>query len=513
LKKTVRHSGSTPPAEQQVSRWRLAGLMTIAAVATGSGIAVSGAEALRTDEAWAVLVVKQLLAGERLYTDSFAGVTPLAFYLQAAIGSAWENSVLALRATVLALSVCIACATLLAGRQARFGKATMAVLTLLVVAFPLPWHFSVYSAWAVLFSLLALAALLTAESERRDVWLVAGAICCGLSIASKHNVGLFTTMVYAVGMFVQGTSSQRVRWALPLAIAVPVALALAPTMVSGALPDFWQQAVANKGVYVREASLPLQYYVNFTPIGEIRANGWVMGLRQWVSALPYLLPVLFVVLLAVAAVRRNRVDRTTWVLSLFGCAGLLGMYPRPDPDHLSIAIPALLLAITALVRRWPWLSSLQRRWISWACMIGVIALGMTRARGGLPPVDSVPSGLPSELHGLSISEASADSLRAIQTTLREASAGEPLLILRADAPSMYLISGVANPTRFDYPLVSPFGRNGQQEVIQSIEAGQIRRVCLQREAWAAMEPVELTQAVRRLLSRTSTVLMCDVYSQ
>jgi hypothetical protein len=85
-----------------------------------------------------------------------------------------------------------------------------------------------------------------------------------------------------------------------------------------------------------------------------------------------------------------------------------------------------------------------------------------------------------------------------------------VLLLLPDAGFRYLTTGLQNPTPFDFPLVTTFGRNLQRRVIDSIASDQIRQVCLGR-SWFGLEPTQLVNYVRANMRARSQLGFCTLY--
>ena len=89
---------------------------------------------------------------------------------------------------------------------------------------------------------------------------------------------------------------------------------------------------------------------------------------------------------------------------------------------------------------------------------------------------------------------------------------DDLLLLVPDAGFRYLITGLRNPTAFDFPFVTTFGRNGQQSVIESVSSGRIKQVCLTGH-WFGLEPTRLVHYVRTTMQPTQRLDFCTLYSE
>jgi hypothetical protein len=70
-------------------------------------------------------------------------------------------------------------------------------------------------------------------------------------------------------------------------------------------------------------------------------------------------------------------------------------------------------------------------------------------------------------------------------------------LLMPSASFYYLLAGLDDPTRFDYPLVDIFGRFGQEEVIGEIRRGAVRHVCVGSfVTYRGLQPRTLMRYVR-----------------
>jgi hypothetical protein len=107
-----------------------------------------------------------------------------------------------------------------------------------------------------------------------------------------------------------------------------------------------------------------------------------------------------------------------------------------------------------------------------------------------------------------------DFLQAVRVqteSLAEITGSEPVFILHPSASLYYLLTGVQNPTPFDYPIVSAFGCNGQAEVIAAIEQQRVGYVCMGSLGSYALKPARLESYVQEHMEPIRDVGFCTLY--
>jgi hypothetical protein len=193
---------------------------------------------------------------------------------------------------------------------------------------------------------------------------------------------------------------------------------------------------------------------------------------------------------AVVAVRQAP---TLGVVLALTAVSLAGVLPRADPEHVrpsaSIALTALLLALEP----WPVAAGAVAAGLGVANAVALVAdLGR--------PAPVVPVAVPG-LDGLAAVSPVTPAALAAGRTIEEVTGGR-VLVLRGDAAQWYLALGLRNPTAYDYPLASTFGRRGQQDVADRLTRGDVE--------WCVFAPIEagaLTPSVlhRAVLERMEPV--------
>jgi hypothetical protein len=88
-----------------------------------------------------------------------------------------------------------------------------------------------------------------------------------------------------------------------------------------------------------------------------------------------------------------------------------------------------------------------------------------------------------------------------ETLAEEARAGRRPFVCAHQAGFWQLVSGIPNPTPFDYTMNASFGPTGQAAVIAAIVDGRIGVVWLDPDMPRAMRPTELEDYIRSHLVR------------
>lgn len=488
-------------------------------VLAAAGLLALSRSILSADEAWFLQVVQRVTSGEVLYRDVFFGVTPLSVDLLVPLAWAWGPEVWLVRAAMVACVAAIAllCSVIarLLGSDREFSWLLSAALLLL--AFPVP--VAPYAPLATLFLLAALAAVLAWEATARPSWraLVLAGVACGMGFASKQNIGLYT--LAAVLLVVVSSRAQPGETAQGRMPASGVVLAsfllssvlfLLPVWWSGALPAFLDYGILNKVTYLRRAGV--SYFEGLrTLAGLLRSDPLSSRL---VANAAYLLPPLAWLALAWSARRGSSADqRRTVIVAVFCAAATVGLFPRADEVHLAYMMPVFLLVLAFVWDR-PGLGRTRRGRLAHAgagsVLVALLVLRICRPLIGLATGAAGFSALP-HFRGIVTPTATLETLRVQSQRLRNAG-GDEVFLLSSKAGFYYLASGLRNPTPFDYPLVTAFGRQGEAEVVAAIRAGRISRVCVDPQVLRSpMRPPLLGAFVESEMTLTSDEGFCAMY--
>jgi hypothetical protein len=88
---------------------------------------------------------------------------------------------------------------------------------------------------------------------------------------------------------------------------------------------------------------------------------------------------------------------------------------------------------------------------------------------------------------------------------------KPVFIINPRASYYYFLSGVNNPTRYDYPVEAVFGDHGQEDVIEAINQNQLRYVCLAPLESFTMKPALLGDYVQKSMNDVRNLDFCKLY--
>jgi hypothetical protein len=280
----------------------------------------------------------------------------------------------------------------------------------------------------------------------------------------------------------------------------------------GALAAFVDQGFTGKRNYLEHA--PISYGDGLRALAT--ALHAVEDARSLATVFPlhaFLLAPAVALLGAVALLRAHGASRRELlVLALFVVASFATVFPRADHGHLMHAVLALLVLGACA---WDHVRTALRARAATAIEVAVglwIAAGLgiafLHAAGPVVRRELVWSTLP-RLGGALIARETQETV-AEQAPAMVAALGPEAFLVSPRAGFWYLVTGVRNPTPWDWPGVTSMGTLGQDEAIARIARREIARVCLDTREWG-LNPRRLEQAVGTHMERVRPLGPCVLY--
>jgi hypothetical protein len=511
--------------------WVAGGLLLFA-----FGYYVTIARGINTaDESWFLQVVHRVTSGEILYREVFFGVTPLSIYLTATLTTLFGTENLVVKGIV---SLCFATTVLITRRIVwQLGSTQsvnlLMVLALLVYTRPLPN--AVYTPLAYLFFLGCFSVILlwrervctqdSNGSEPRQPYglLAIAGILAGLCFATKQNLGLYALAAVLVVVFLIYRRKQcAVKGLLtPLFLVLVVFIfsslvVLLPVWFSGGTWQLLDYGFTNRVNFVR--MVQVSYFDGQHPLDILpRAVESFGGFMQFYWQVRFLLPPLTLAVLLFVWLRSRAEEREMlFTAILFISAGLLGAFPIADSYHLTYAIPLLLVGLSHAWSRIKasiapsYVRTIHAVVFAWfgAGLCFILVNPFVKIASGDYQTSTLPHFRGAFIQG-SQEAAVNEHVKAFK---EEAGGDSEILILSQEAGFYYLVAGLKNPTPFDYPWLTTFGRHGLEEVLTSLSAKRIRTVCLEYQ-WSSSPwaPEPLVRFVREEMVRGKDLGFCIIY--
>jgi 4-amino-4-deoxy-L-arabinose transferase-like glycosyltransferase len=485
------------------------------------------------DHNWFLLVAHRLLSGDVLYRDVWFVATPLSMYVTAALAAVFGTEVLVIKALMALLFALTVLLTWRIARQLDLSRlATWLLVGILLVYYPswMPGYNVPYTPMGYMFLLATLSAVLDWRAcplGRAPAWrsplLIAG-ICAGLGFVSKQNLGVYALAALCLSVLAVdlGTwvSAPRLG-AAAVAIAstcLTAGLILLPVLLTGSGTKLLDYGFLSQGTYVGHAQITYtSQLATWLDLASDAVSLRSLGSFFWQSQ--FVLPFLaFAGLLWAWAREDGGQRRLAAILLLFVGAAFVGVFPRVDINHMVCAVPTLLLGLA-------WATSHVRlltnpRWGSLARTVLLVATGLWLTYHAFGSVRWMASGLRSgryqfapwpRFRGVFLrSDFVADTDVQAQV-LRDSVRGDDTFILSLPAAFYYHVTGLRNPTPFDFPLSTAFGLHGQEEVIEAIEQGQVCWVCVSPLGTHAFAPVRLERFVLAHMEQVRETGWCTLY--
>jgi hypothetical protein len=184
------------------------------------------------------------------------------------------------------------------------------------------------------------------------------------------------------------------------------------------------------------------------------------------------------------------------------------MFPRADWIHALHAMPVAMLACAVAWQRLS--ASVPARIVVATRTAAALALLVALRRQAHPPLSDLAGGdvrWSSRPHHRGVLEPTEprDGLDELAAALVEdARRGRSPFVLAGQAGRLWLVTGHENPLPYDYPLVSAFGRTGEEQAVGAVEDGRIRVVFVDTHMPDSLVPKRLLACVHARLVRDGT---------
>lgn len=475
-------------------------------------------------EGWFLQVVNRVVSGDRIYKDVAYGAGPLPVFIVAALTALLGVNVCVLKfAVACAYAVCLylGCQLLRMAGIPPVVQFCYVGLTLAVAPTPLSPGYQVMAAAFSMGAIVVVAAGYRKGWNPVAVATLAG-LQAGLATACKQNVGAYA-LVAILGLIVVWAKPARraVRERLSLAAvtlgawAAAMGVVLAPVLLRGAAGEMLEFTVANKGVYLREARIPLK--------AGLAEFGKALVETRSLQAIPDLfeksaflfVPLSLLALAAGVLARKGSGGRTGAAIAVVSLVALMSVFPRADLIHVQYAMPGLLAAlfwgVYSVVRSRPFLTiSSAVCWYGGAgCVACVAALALTMPALGLVNGELCVWRAPG-FEGPLVPHRQAKRLEKCREWLRDKTQGQRAFILSPRAGFWYVTTGLRNPTRYDFPNTTELSRRGTDEVMAYI--GNTRATVIVEPVASPLFPRHVEAEVRRRLRSAGRCGSLELFS-
>ncbi|MCA1560457.1 MAG: hypothetical protein LC753_04240 [Acidobacteria bacterium] len=435
------------------------------------------------DEGSIVYGAQRVTEGALPYRDFFEVIGPGMFYSLAlwftVFGTSWITSRLAVLAAALASAYAIYYITTRQYRGPFEAFPALAYTVLTIPLWPGPSHHFDSNMWM----LLAFAVVARREPLDKTTGATAG-VLAGIGATFMPQKGALMVTSLVVSTLLNRLLSRRRQPAIAGLVALVGTFGCVGTAV---VLFFWFNQALPDLVYATITWPATRYHsVNVLP--------YAYGLREWALpswagmwrallpstaalaattavALPLVVVATLPVLVALFAVRQAVSARKDPGLNVlpwsYYCAGLALMASelhRPDIMHLIYGSPILLVVVTVYVAKQPWRPGivLLRGWVACTAVMALLLM----IRGLLPRV-------PVETRRGTVRMVRADD--ALEFLQRNTARGD-FVFVYPYYPMYYFLADVRNPTRYSILLHTMNTSDQFQEVIQALEARQVKFV-------------------------------------
>lgn len=391
------------------------------------------------DESWFFQVVCRVNQGETLYRDIFFGSTPFSVYIGWAAVRLFGEELFVIKALLALFFTTTVWLSQKIGEELGIRHGLYLFFPLAILAFSERVSTFSGSLYNPLANLLFLACFLFVLRGS----LKTAAFFAALCFFAKHTHGIL-----ALFCLVASTLYLRKSARAPLLVFFSLLpILLLPIYLSGGLAEFIDYGWTNKTAYLQHGRVSYFQTPNFKS---------------------YLFPIFILPFIAYAALAYTR----STLLAIFLTGSLLSVFPRAEAAHMTLTLPFTLLSF---LRAWPLEWSLRA-----ACAGCALLCAALFVHPFIKEESLVLSSYP-HFRWIPISRRFDQNLRVKLERLQKTEEGKPIFFINADAGFYYLVSNRHNPTPYDWPSVTSFGRYGEASIVSQCKKGEIRLFCEDQE--------------------------------
>jgi len=214
------------------------------------------------------------------------------------------------------------------------------------------------------------------------------------------------------------------------------------------------------------------------------------------------------------AIARAPLRRMAVVVSILTGAGFADVFPRVSTTHMSCMLALLTVAMLWAGREAVWRERMRLRLagfgFSGLFLVAGIAYWTLNPVAGVLNGDLRPSDL-AHLRGPLLPVSELKTLHAQAVALQSVGQDGRLFIVSSGASRYYLMSGLQNPTPFDYPLATAFGLTGEADVVADLQAGHLQTVCWMPMGTHPLRPATLEAYIREHMEAVRDLGACTLY--
>jgi hypothetical protein len=416
---------------------------------------------------------------------------------------------IAIRALQLLLFAAIAILVLATLHQAGLASRWRIPIFCALVAYGFEPAFSIYNLLSTVLLLAVLRAALEWQWSGQTRWLWLAGVLAGLEFGAKQNVAVLAAVALGVPLLLRGEWRGLVR--VTAGFTAAAAVVAAAVWTEGGWTQFLEYGFMAKGNLLA-VGLPLSATVARFLSGMRAAPTWTYQFRLLYSFLALAAAAGCLALVAAAWLRTRGLERQEMSFGAgFTAAAAITLYPIADLSHLAYAFPVLLLGAGLAAAR----MGFDRRWAQTAALCWFVPATLWLA---LSPALYAATGkmimmrLP---HYWGVPMRTSDYYplaRKVRTLRNAVDAGHRPYLITMHAGFYYLVTGLVNPTPFDYPAASAFGRQGEAHLIDALRRREIAEACIDPEYdHIFFAPRKLPPFVRRKMRPLEDLGACILY--